>query len=350
VQRFGQPLCAWGSPKVGVPSLPLFNGLDLRYSRCLMETELMYQRLLSPVFFVFLLACTSADKPFLPASSLEPDTGSAASGSDEVDVDVDVDVDGDGWPASEDCDDTNAAVNPGAAEECNGVDDDCVGGIDDGVGQWWYRDADGDSYGGEVLGQFCDAPEGATYTDGDCADNNPDIHPGSTLQVDGQDSDCDGLKDWLVSVMVAVDDAGELCINDEVIGPTGGWREGLGYQVWLRSGPNTVGIHGWDTGRVITAAIAHLEISDGTVWVTDDTWRYDPEPDQDGEGKSGWCRPGFDDSEWDTALDLGPIGDPENPWSDSPTSFPADSPAHWIWDHFPVNLNTQYLRLDFDLP
>jgi hypothetical protein len=33
-----------------------------------------------------------------------------------------------------DCDDTNAAVNPGAAELCNGRDDDCDGEVDEGCG------------------------------------------------------------------------------------------------------------------------------------------------------------------------------------------------------------------------
>ncbi len=32
-----------------------------------------------------------------------------------------------------DCNDTNSSINPGAIEACNGVDDDCVGGIDNGL-------------------------------------------------------------------------------------------------------------------------------------------------------------------------------------------------------------------------
>jgi len=45
-----------------------------------------------------------------------------------------VDQDGDGFCAGEDCDDQDAAVNPAAAEQCDGRDDDCDGAIDEGCG------------------------------------------------------------------------------------------------------------------------------------------------------------------------------------------------------------------------
>lgn len=53
---------------------------------------------------------------------------------------TDADVDGDGYVSAgccfgatcgDDCDDDDGAVNPGAAEICNGVDDDCSGAVDD---------------------------------------------------------------------------------------------------------------------------------------------------------------------------------------------------------------------------
>ena len=44
------------------------------------------------------------------------------------------DSDGDTYLASVDCNDQNAAVNPGALETCNGVDDDCSGVADNGLG------------------------------------------------------------------------------------------------------------------------------------------------------------------------------------------------------------------------
>lgn len=41
------------------------------------------------------------------------------------------DVDGDGYGVDEDCDDSDSAVSPGAAEDCaSGADDDCDGAID----------------------------------------------------------------------------------------------------------------------------------------------------------------------------------------------------------------------------
>jgi hypothetical protein len=44
------------------------------------------------------------------------------------------DADGDGYTTcAGDCDDTRAAVHPGALESCNGLDDDCSGVVDDAV-------------------------------------------------------------------------------------------------------------------------------------------------------------------------------------------------------------------------
>jgi hypothetical protein len=45
-----------------------------------------------------------------------------------------VDADGDGHDAAADCDDTDPAVHPGAAEVCNARDDDCDGTVDGGDG------------------------------------------------------------------------------------------------------------------------------------------------------------------------------------------------------------------------
>jgi hypothetical protein len=48
---------------------------------------------------------------------------------------------------SGDCNDNNAAVNPGATEVCNSIDDDCDLSIDEGLRITYYQDSDADTYG-----------------------------------------------------------------------------------------------------------------------------------------------------------------------------------------------------------
>lgn len=213
--------------------------------------------------------------------------------------------------------------------------------------QDWFFDRDADGFGGELAGRSCTPMNDAVPRGGDCDDENDIIHPDSTERIDGVDANCNGVKDWLVKIYVAVDDAGELCINAEQIGDTGTWSDGKYYEQWMTSGVATIGIYGWDEGYHITAGIAHLELSDGTVWSTDASWMYSPDPN-DESSKAGWCTPAFDDSGWQNVQDLGPIG--VSPWGESPSIFPEDSPAHWVWDHFPVQLNSQYLRKVIVLP
>ncbi len=107
--------------------------------------------------------------------------GWSVDGSAQVTIQVeempkgDLDQDGDGYTPNEgDCDDFNADVYPGAAEICDGDDNDCNGAADEGF------DADGDSY---------------AYCAGDCNDANVDIHPGALEDCDGVDEDCDGTID-----------------------------------------------------------------------------------------------------------------------------------------------------------
>ena len=45
--------------------------------------------------------------------------------------DADVDEDGDGFYASEDCDDSDPAVNPSVIEVCDGYDNNCDGQVDE---------------------------------------------------------------------------------------------------------------------------------------------------------------------------------------------------------------------------
>ncbi|MBK8081689.1 MAG: putative metal-binding motif-containing protein [Saprospiraceae bacterium] len=53
-----------------------------------------------------------------------------------------------------DCNDNNVLINPGATEICNGLDDDCDGGVDEGVQNTYYADVDNDSYGDAIRPQW----------------------------------------------------------------------------------------------------------------------------------------------------------------------------------------------------
>ncbi len=98
---------------------------------------------------------------------------------------------------STDCDDSNAAVNPGATEVCNGIDDDCDGFIDEGtIGPTWYQDNDSDGYGNSTVSQqACSAPAGYVADNTDCDDNDGTVYPDAPELSDGKDNNCDGKTD-----------------------------------------------------------------------------------------------------------------------------------------------------------
>lgn len=100
-----------------------------------------------------------------------------------------------------DCDDTNAAINPAAAEVCNGFDDNCDFLVDDAdpglVGApTWYLDADLDGYGDPAItATGCISPVGYVATGDDCDDTDNAINPAATEICNAIDDDCDGTAD-----------------------------------------------------------------------------------------------------------------------------------------------------------
>ncbi len=108
------------------------------------------------------------------------------------------DADADSYAATEDCDDDAAEVYPGAAERCDGIDNDCDGQVDMGVMSRWYPDEDGDGFGAVTDAVYsCDAPAGFVASATDCDDGNANRNPGSTEVCDdlAVDENCDGLAD-----------------------------------------------------------------------------------------------------------------------------------------------------------
>ena len=117
-----------------------------------------------------------------------------------------IDADGDGYLSDEDCDDTNATVNPSASEVCDGIDNDCNGDVDDGVTEVFYQDADADGYGNpEAQVESCESPDGYVPFSSDCDDDDASVFPGAEEECDGIDNDCSGEIDEDVGDVYFVD-------------------------------------------------------------------------------------------------------------------------------------------------
>lgn len=91
-----------------------------------------------------------------------------------------VDNDGDGFCETNDCNDADPNMNPGAVDHCgDGIDQNCDGADVECTG--CGTDADGDGHCVET---------------GDCRDDDPNIHPAMPENCDdGFDNNCNGLAD-----------------------------------------------------------------------------------------------------------------------------------------------------------
>jgi hypothetical protein len=119
--------------------------------------------------------------------------------------------DGDGYRACEgDCDDSNADINPGAEEICDGIDNNCNELIDEGVETTVYADADGDGYGDPtVTEEACEPDDGHVSNAEDCDDTDATAYPDAPEVCDAIDNDCDGDVDEGVLVTRYLDADGD---------------------------------------------------------------------------------------------------------------------------------------------
>ena len=106
-----------------------------------------------------------------------------------------------------DCDDTSGTEYPGAPEACDGVDNNCTGGVDESGAEGeitFYADGDGDGYGNEAdTLSACTAPAGYGTDASDCDDTDSAVSPAASEADNGGDDDCDL---WVDEDFVAVGD------------------------------------------------------------------------------------------------------------------------------------------------
>jgi MYXO-CTERM domain-containing protein len=133
-----------------------------------------------------------------------------------------VDDDGDGFTDDAgDCNDTNAAIRPYGEESDDGLDNDCDGQVDDGIG-----DFDGDGW---------------TVAEGDCDDVNGYANPEADETCDLADNDCDEQVDEGCEGRTE-DTGGDKdpgtggggCDCDHTPAPTGFWAALVGFAAALR--------------------------------------------------------------------------------------------------------------------
>ncbi len=185
-----------------------------------------------------------ADDTEVPDDTVDPDDTDVTADTDVVptedcpegirttDADADADSFGDeakaketcGIPAGRvanggDCDDTDDAVNPDAAEVCGGGDEDCDDKIDDAdadvdvSGQKpVYTDADGDGFGDAATETLTCAPAGLIRNGDDCDDSNPDIGVAADRW---RDADGDGVGNG-VSLGVGCPGVGQVAAGGDV--------------------------------------------------------------------------------------------------------------------------------------
>jgi len=152
------------------------------------------------------------------------DSGQSYDSGGKVDTDKG-DADHDGYDDTEDCDDVLPDVNPGASEVCDGIDNNCVEGIDEGLTTPFYPDTDGDTYGAGTPVEACTQPTGFVENADDCDDTTAAAYPGAFEVCDGIDNNClDGVDEGVTTPFYADGDAdgfGAGTAMDACAAPTG---------------------------------------------------------------------------------------------------------------------------------
>jgi hypothetical protein len=155
--------------------------------------------------------CDDSDAAFNPGAT-EDDCSDPTDYNCDGSVGFD-DNDSDGFAACEECDDTDSSINPNAQEICDELDNDCDGAIDDSdsdvdtsAGSIFYADGDGDGYGDSSSTiEACAQPAGYVDNNTDCDDGDAETNPDTSWYAD---TDGDNYGDPTVLVQSCLQPTG----------------------------------------------------------------------------------------------------------------------------------------------
>jgi len=174
------------------------------------------------------------------------------------------DADGDGYDSDDDCDDTDSAINPGATEVCDGVDNNCDGTTDTDATDriTVYTDNDQDGLGTGAGELACEADDYQSEIDGDCDDNNAEAQNWETgyLDRDGDGyGDAETASDYCPMPEGVVSNDSDCDDDDSSV-----WE---GEQCATEEGPSSATLEGGETitlsdGSEVSGSGATLEVNE----------------------------------------------------------------------------------------
>ena len=142
--------------------------------------------------------CDDSDPSVTSATTFYQDADGDGYGDSLVTLDACVAPDG-FITNSEDCNDAEATVNPDANEQCDDLDNDCDGEVDEDAtdASEWYADLDDDGYGDSAADVVlaCTEPDHSSARAGDCDDEDAGVNPGADETCDGKDNNCNAEVD-----------------------------------------------------------------------------------------------------------------------------------------------------------
>lgn len=171
--------------------------------------------------------------------------------------------------------------------------------------------ATGGSGLGGASGLSCDEPSSGALppSDREAPRDEPWLYEGGSYGV----SQGPGIA-------VAARDAFRLYVNGHLLHESSGARTPVFIPTSFPPGDNVIALTvAADSGT--PALLAQVDELEHTL-VSDDSWKYQVDPTGD------WRLPGFDDSAFETALELADYGDV--PGCDPTSDFPSNSEARWI--------------------